>query len=143
MRFKMTPAQRETRRERRAVARTIATEKRDAFRQWRQARADLATKRAQQRRKELLAEPRGLDRVPARLRGLSVTVERLLVGKRGTLLAQPEDLHPSGNHAERRARGQRGHQRKPRRRELPGAVERRLERRRKAWLDGMGKEHTR
>lgn len=132
--FKMYPEQREARRERRALGRTVIAEKRDELRQWRQARADQATKRAKQLRKDRQEASRGVDRVPAHLRGLSVTVEPHLVGKHGTKLARPEDLHPAGNHATRRARGQRGHQRKPRRRELPGAEQRRLERRRKAWL---------
>jgi len=138
MKTKMTPELRAARIERRATIRTAVAEKRDELRQWRQARADQAAKRAEQKRKDRQPVSRGVDRVPARLHGAAITVEPHVFGKRDVdharPLAQPEDLHPAGNHAERRARGQRGHVRKTRTRELPGAVARRLERRRKAWL---------
>lgn len=139
MKYKMTPEQRAERTERRALLRANAVAKVDELRQWRQARIEQAEKRAKEtrkaQRKSRLTESRGVDRVPARLRGFAITEDLHLVGKRrDTPLAHPDDLHPSGNYASRRAQGQRGHQRSPRRRQLPGAVARRLERRRKAWL---------
>lgn len=130
----LTVLEREERVTRRAKARAAASAKVEALREWRQARADAAAKRAaeaaQKRRDQ---QQRGVDRVPDRLLGLEVTVEPYAVGKRGTVLAQPDDLNPMGNYADRRARGVRGKKRKPRRRELPGAVHRRVERNRKAW----------
>lgn len=138
MKKQMSPEQREARIEHRATVRNAIAEKRDKLRQWRQARIAQAEKLAEAKRKGRQVGSRGVDRVPAHLHGAEITVEPHMFGKRDVdrvrPLAQLDDLHPSGNHAERRAAGQRGHQRKPRTRELPGAVERRLERKRKAWL---------
>lgn len=131
--------------DRRALAREQARAKVQNLRDWHAARHEAAEKRRQARHeaaklKQAVEDTsRGVHRVPAHLRGLTGTEGRHLYGKRDTErarpLAQPEDLHPSGNHETRRARGQRGKQRPPRRRDLPGAVARRLERNRKAWLD--------
>lgn len=131
--------------DRRALAREQARAKVQNLRDWHQSRIDAAEKRRQARHEKAKAKQavedltRGVHRVPAHLRGLTGTEGRHLYGKRDTErkhpLAQPEDLHPSGNYETRRARGQRGKQRPPRRRELPGAVARRVERNRKAWLD--------
>lgn len=132
-----------SRADRRATAREQAKAKVQNLRDWHQARAEAAEKRRQARRDAAKAKQavedlsRGVYRVPAHLRGLTGTEGRHLYGKRDTEqqrpLAQPEDLHPMGNYETRRARGQRGHQRAPRRRELPGAIARRVERNRKQW----------
>ena len=128
-----------TRADRRALAREQARAKVQVLRDWHQARADAAEKRRQARHDDAKLKQavedlsRGVHRVPTRLQGLTVTETPYLVSKRGRRLAQPEDLHPSGNYATRRARGQRGHVRPPRRRDLPGAVARRIERNRKQW----------
>ena len=137
------PAQRQQRADRRATAREQARAKVQNLRDWHQARIEAAEKRRQARHDDAKAKQavedlsRGVHRVPAHLRGLTGTEGRHLYGKRDTEqkrpLAQPEDLHPAGNYATRRARGQRGHQRPPRRRDLPKAVTRRLERKRKEW----------
>jgi hypothetical protein len=138
------PVQRQQRIDRRATAREQARAKVQNLRDWHQARIDAAEKRRKARLKAKAKKAgddrsRGVNRVPAHLQGLAPTEGRHLYGKRDIEqkrpLAQPEDLHPAGNYATRRARGQRGHQRPPRRRDLPKAVERRLERNRKAWLD--------
>lgn len=135
MKFKLTHAERHDRVERRRTLRATTAEKVEALRDWRQARAEVAKKRAADAAAARRSRPRGVDRVPARLHGLTVTPEPHLVGKRCTRLAQPEDLAPAGNYETRRARGQRGHQRPPRRRFMPGAEARRLERNRKAAQD--------
>lgn len=135
MKMPLTRPERRERVEARRSLREAAAAKADALRDWRQARAEKAQKAAQERAAELRRRPRGVDRVPTRLQGLDVTVKPHTVGKRGTRLAQPEDLHPSGNYETRRARGHRGHQRPTRRRNMPAAVERRLERNRKAAQD--------
>lgn len=130
----VTEAQRSALIERRAARKQAAADLADNLRDWRQKKAQKALKSAVKRAKKLRKQPRGVDRVPAHLQGLSVTVEPVLVGKRSaTPLAQPEDLHPAGNHAARRARGKRDKQRPLRTRELPGAVARRVERNRKMW----------
>lgn len=132
-----------SRADRRALAREQAKAKVQVLRDWHQARIEAAEKRRQARHDDVKAKQavedltRGVHRVPARLQGLTVTEGRHLYGKRDTKqqrpLAQPEDLHPMGNYETRRARGHRGHGRKPRRRELPGAMARRIERNRKQW----------
>lgn len=92
---------------------------------------------------------RGVDRVPERLstnplqrppapyEPVDERPDRQVDSRLGVVeLVAPDGKRTKvrGNHATRRAYGQRGHSRRPRRRELPGAVERRLERRRKEWL---------
>ena len=133
MKHKPTTVEREARVIQRATLCAAATEKVEALREWRQARARAALEKAREAAAARNALPRGVDRVPDRLKGLSVTVEPHLVGKRGTELAQPEDFDPAGNYRQRRLRGERGKPRRPRRRELPGAEARRIERNRKAW----------
>ena len=125
MKRKLTPEQRQERLTRREKARHVAAEKVTVLREWHQARVAAAEKRAENRR-QARQDQKPVEGGP--------TVEPYLQSKHGTKLAQPEDLHPAGNHAMRRARGQRGHTRKPRRRELPGSVERRIQRRQKEWL---------
>lgn len=132
-----------SRADRRATAREQAKAKVQNLRDWHQARAEAAEKRRKARHDEAKAKQavedlsRGVNRVPVHLRGLTGTEGRHLYGKRDTEqkrpLAQPEDLHPMGNYETRRLRGHRGHARKPRRRELPGAMARRVERNRKKW----------
>lgn len=143
MRRKLTPEQAADRVDRRKAAREAALAKVAEIRAWRDGRRAAADERAADRRRERKRairqalqdgeQPRGVDRVPEAQRDLYVTVEPYRLGKRGTVLADPQDRHPAGNYATRRARGQRGKPRRPRRRELPGAVERRLERRRQEW----------
>lgn len=131
--------------DRRAMAREQARAKVQNLRDWHQARIDAAEKRRQARHDNAKAKQavedlaRGVTRVPKHLQGLSVTETPYTVsrvrqdGRGGRVLAQPEDLHPAGNYATRRARGQRGHERGPRRRDLPVAMARRIERNRKQW----------
>jgi len=113
----------------RAARRQAREERTGALRAWREKAAQAAKERVAKRRKELLDQPRGVDRVPARYRDLAPTVEEEtpeLGVYRGYEAA----------YADRRRAGQRGHQRPARRRELPGAIDRRVERNRKAWLEG-------
>lgn len=111
---------------RRVAAVATARAKVEALREWREERRLAAAKRAEDRRRERDARPRGVDRVPARLR-----VDQA-----------PPDFVPSelgtyrgveANYTQRRAMGQRGHQRRRRVREMPGAEWRRLERAHKGW----------
>lgn len=138
---KLTEAEREARLERRAGRRKAAADLVQNLRDWHHAREQAAQKardkaaKKDAKRQRKNPTSRGVDRVPDHLRGLHRTAKPVLVGKRHDIpLAQPEDLHPAGNHAERRARGQRGKTRPRRLREMPGAEARRLERARKEWL---------
>lgn len=148
-RRRLDPVQRQQRTDRRtdrrAAAREQARAKVQNLRDWHQARIEAAEKRRNARLKAKAEKTpadrsSGVNRVPAHLRGLAPTEGRHLYGKRDTEqmrpLAQPEDLHPSGNYATRRARGQRGHQRPPRRRDMPGAVVRRIARNKAEWNAG-------
>lgn len=132
-RYKLTPAEREARGERRANLRQAAANQIQLLREWRDQRErDAAARRA---KKKPETRSRGVDRVPDRLRGLTVTVEPHTVSKRRNPIDSTLGTFRGreGNHADRRARGQRGKGRKPRRRELPGAEARRIERNREAW----------
>lgn len=134
MKRRLTDVERATRLEQRAARRQAAADRVANLRDWHQTRATNAAKAARKRAKKLRKRARGVDRVPAHLQGLARTVEAVEVGKHGTKLAQPHDLHPAGNHAQRRARGQRGKPRKRRLREMPRAEARRLERAQREWL---------
>lgn len=133
MKHKPTTVEREARVTQRATLRAAAAEKVGALREWREARAQAALEKSREAAAARNALPRGVDRVPERLRGLAVTVEPYTVGKHGTVLDQPEDFDPAGNYRQRRLRGERGKPRRLRRREMPGAEARRIERNRKAW----------
>lgn len=149
--WKLTPAKRSERSLLRIGAAQAAAEKVIALRTWRQGRAAAAKKAREQEKAERTYQNRGVDRVPEHLdagnplqrapyndafddEGSPVGVRPYLVSKRRTELAQPDDLDPRGNYRTRRLHGERGKPRRVRRRELPGAVERRLERRRQEWL---------
>lgn len=133
MKHKLTSIEREARRDARRAAREAAAEKVTLLKEWREARRTRAFKATREAIEARRSQPRGIDRVPARLHGLAVTTEPYTQGKRGTELAQPADLDPRGNYATRRARGERGKPRRLRRREMPGATARRIERNQKAW----------
>lgn len=121
----------------RAARRQAITDRVADLRAWREDRIHAAEKARVERRdaaakahEEAVAagqKPRGVDRVPEARRDNPdrlVYVETPSVGiYRGV----------AANYADRRAMGQRGKPRKPRRRELAGAVERRLERARQEW----------
>lgn len=134
MKRRLSEAERATRLEERAARRQAAADRVANLRDWHQTRATKAAKAAKKRAKKQRKQPRGFDRVPAHLKGLAPSVKAVEVGKHDTKLAQPDDLHPAGNHAQRRARGQRGNPRKRRLREMPGAQARRLERAQREWL---------
>ena len=153
MRRKLTPEQREARLERRAQARRQEQERVQELRDWHEAgpaRAEQRRKKAaeavkaaiakarRQKKKVPVAPSRGVDRVPERLKmGAAFTVETHLYGKRDPAqerpLVQPAE-YAGSNYRERRAQGVRGKPRKLRRRELPGAEARRLERNRRSWI---------
>lgn len=129
---------------RRTAALRAARELAEQLSEWRRSRAAEAKKRAKERALELRRQPRGVDRVPAHLTGLEITVEPHEVGKHGTRIDSSLGVWnlPGGrryygsNYAERRRFGQRGRwskSRPPRRRDMPGAQARRIERNRKAW----------
>lgn len=136
------------------AARADATALAEQLRGWRQKCADAAKKRAMKQRREARkaarkaakagVRPRGVDRVPDRLKGLSVTVKQHEVSKAGNPITYETGVWnlPGGhryygsNYAERRRLGQRGRwskSRPPRRRDLPGAVDRRIKRNQKEW----------
>lgn len=143
MRFRLDKAAKAARLESRAAAREAASAKVTELREWRQQRADAARKRAKaEREARLRVADRGVNRVPEQYQDLYVTVERHEVGKREGAAPIDSTLGvwngPRGpyvaNHDQRRRAGQRRKGRRPRRREMPGAVARRIERNRKAWL---------
>lgn len=120
-------------RQREAIARQKAHG--DSLRAWLQDRAAAATKRRTEARATAAKEPqpsRGVNRVPAQLQGLHQTFVAHTASKprlnpdgsirRGGHTITTED-RPAGNYAMRRARGQRGKQRRPRIRELRRARE--------------------
>lgn len=128
MRRKLTDDQKAARRRRRGEARAAAAavvEERRAWHRSRIAHAERLAAKARRRREKAKAKAARKDKAP------KVTVAPHLVGKHGTpidstLGTAVIGLHRiTGNHAQRRAAGQRGHIRKPRRRELPRALERR------------------
>lgn len=111
---------------RREAARSFASKRVEDLRSWRDGRRRAAEKRTEQQRMARDTRPRGIDRVPDGLR-VHLAEPDLVPSKLGTYRGV------EANYADRRAMGQRGHQRPPRRRELPGAEARRVERSRKAW----------
>lgn len=136
MRRKLTDTERAARVERRAAARLIAATRADENRSWhekRKALAEVARARLRRRRAKERAKAEKRDRSP------KVTVLPHEVSKHGnridsTLGAAVFGVRKvTGNHEYRRAVGQRGHVRPPRRRELPAAMARRLERARQEW----------
>lgn len=79
----LTRSEREQRIERRAGVREAAAAKVEALREWRRQRAEAVQARIAEERKAGAKQPRGVDRVPAHLRGLAV---------------QPEWLHQHAGH---------------------------------------------
>lgn len=142
---RLTGPQKVARRERRAGVREAASEKVAALRAWREDRAKAAKDRAVQRAADTLRTNRGVDRVPAGLRGLSVTVKPHRYGKRPGVTGKAVRIDSTlgayrvgrtrhrASHDDRRAMGQRGKPRRVRLREMPGAEARRIERNHKAW----------
>ena len=128
MRRKFTDEEREQRIEHRRAARQAQDDKVEGQRHWFQKRANKAVKRWKKgRKKQLAMTDRGVHRVPESMRDLYATFE----------VETPELGEYRGvqaPYANRRRMGQRGHQRQTRRRELPGAMARRMERNRKSWL---------
>jgi hypothetical protein len=128
--MKPSPVEREANRERRAQNRAARSSRIQALKDWREERRIQAQKRERDRRQQDTG-PRGVDRVPASLKGLNGTEAPWMVSKRGNRIET--ERRDGGNYATRRARGERGHARKLRAREMPGAEARRIERNRKAW----------
>lgn len=149
-RRKFTPDEKIDRQARRMLERAERVAKVERQRDWIQARATAARERLAERRKARRgkgAPSRGVDRVPERLRNLYPTSEPYIASpderrRASKRPAGPDEIDPTlgeylgarAPYRVRRAWGQRGHQRPRRRRELPGATQRRLERRRKEWL---------
>lgn len=130
---KLTKDQADARRERRAAKREARQARAREFRSWFRDRANAGKERAAIRaRKDRKASSglRGVDRVPAALTGWAPTVER--VGDPPVLGTY---RGKSANYATRRAMGQRGHAQRTRRRDMPGATARRIERNQKAWAE--------
>lgn len=128
-RRQFTPEQRTARIEGRATQRVAVEEKVGKLRAWRDDRARHARERAAAKRLDAEDQERGIHRVPAALRDLSPTTE-VETPELGTFRGI------EAPYATRRAMGQRGRPRRPRpprRRDLPGAMERRIERNRKEW----------
>lgn len=135
MRRRMTPQERQDRAQARAAAKAEQEVTREERRAWLSRRANQAKVAAQYARKLRLSEPRGVDRVPERLRVTHELPGLVVESKHGTPIVSELGtyLGRSANYRTRRAMGQRGHRRRPRRRELQGAVNRRLIRRQKEW----------
>ena len=115
----------------RSRTRERAAQLAEAMQEWRRDRIVAAEERRKARRKarEQEEQPsRGVDRVPERLQGGHFTIETHLYGKRDVDQERPLVAQPRQPWAGKRP------YRKPRRRDLPGAEARRLERNRKAWL---------
>lgn len=110
---------------RRETARKLAAEKVATMRDWFKARAEAAEKRKTEARKA-----RAQRKPKPYVEQLHPTVE-VETPELGTSLIGGRQV--TAPYRDRRAMGARGHGRKPRRRELPGAVARRLERNRKEW----------
>lgn len=103
-------------------------ESKGKIRTWLSMRAQAAADAREERKQE-----RALT--DANLRAQAFKVDRTLpvefvVPPTGTSVVNGRTVY--GNHAERRQQGARGHKRRPRARELPGAEARRLERNRRA-----------
>lgn len=134
----LTELEREARVERRRSLREAAAVKVQSLREWREAQSKASLERAREKAIERNTQWRGVDRAPARLRGLAVTVEPHETSKRGRPIDSTLGTYRDheGNHAQRRAWGQRSEYFKPgkrRRRDMPGAEARRIQRNRKAW----------
>lgn len=137
----LTPEEREQRIERRATIRQ--TSKVELLREWHQSRSTLAEKRAEKAKKkaakkhaklaEAGATPRGVDRVPAHLAGNPL--QRAPRPSGAQVGVQPLERDPKKQYGDERhpIRLASAPKRPRRRRDLPGAVARRLERRQKEW----------
>lgn len=132
-RHKLDHTQSQERLDRREARRTERAGQVELAREWIRTRAELAQKRSQK-----IRDSRTKGRALAAKHALpepQVTVEPYLLSKRKTVLTYGEvgvsvidGQEVVGNHDERRARGARGHQRKTRLRELPGADAQRIKR---------------
>ena len=121
--------QREDRIERRLTLRETASAKVDQLREWRQARASLAQKRARERAAELRDDQsRGVHRVPAGLTDGNPLQRRPIT--RPAPVA--DETKQDGTKRTPRYPSQPSY-RRPRRRDMPGAIERRLVRAQKEW----------
>lgn len=121
MRRKLTDEQKAHRLVRRNLIREGVILARAELTAWLEDRSRAAKRSAQLARQERNLQPRGADRVPEHLQQIdedrTVEVDYPEIGEYRGLKAP---------YAVRRARGQRGKGRRPRRRELPGAVDRRI-----------------
>lgn len=138
MRYRLTEQQKIERRARRADQRETAAARADDNRSWHEKRKALAeVARAKLRRARAKTRAKAEKTAAKEPR---ITVEPYVVSKHGTRIDSTLGTalfgvqRVTGNHAERRAMGARGKVRKPRRRELPAAEARRIERNRKAWV---------
>lgn len=114
---------------RRLAARAARAVKVASIRKWHEDRLALAELRAVGRAAAESTRETGADRVPARLHFERTEFHPTLVPELGTYRGV------SAPYRDRRAMGQRGHAPKTRRRDLPGAVARRVERNRLAWAE--------
>ena len=137
-RRKLTPDQKIVRRRARAEKREATAAVIEERRAWHQSRADAAKKaveKARAKREKAKAKEAAkalkADRRDRKKRGVPEPDPFHRVSKHGTTIDSTLGTavigvrHITGNHEQRRAAGQRGHVRKPRRRELPRAIERR------------------
>ncbi|MDI6911453.1 hypothetical protein [Nocardioides sp.] len=135
-RHKPTAAQRYEKRLKRAELRAAAARKVEALREWRAARAQAANDKAREAAAARNAQPRGVDRVPAHLDG-----NPLQRNPRPTSAETRQQRRQAERQAEPKQRGDEvtlrdptPHRRPPRRRFMPAAEARCLERARKQWL---------
>lgn len=124
----LTTAERDERVARRATLREAAAAKIESLREWRDARSAIALKRERERVAELNELPRGIDRVPAHLTDGNPLQRR----PRPTQIDAADVTVQYGDQRPSRFPSKRPRPR--RRRDLPGATARRLERNRKAWI---------
>lgn len=132
MRTKLTEEQRTERRALRSLRRSKVETAREDLKTWRREAAAKAHKRNEKWRKKFMGrKDRGVHRVPKKLRNLAGAYE-VEQGELGTYKGY------QANYADRRRAGQRGHTLRreldpKRKRFLPGAQARRVERNRQAW----------
>lgn len=136
MRYRLTEQEKIERLARREDQRTAAADRAEGNRSWHEKRKELAeVARAKLRR----ARAKARAKAEKHEKAPKITVLPHTVSKHGTPIDSTLGTAVFGmrrvvaNHADRRAMGARGKVRPPRRRELPAAEARRLERNRKAW----------
>lgn len=132
---KLTDDQKAQRAERRAARRQDKASRVSAIHDWLEERRVERQKSAARKRRQRTATQRpALKRLPKQIRTApSRTVETVTQAPRGTY-KMPDGRTITANYADRRAKGQRGHHGKPRRRELHAVA---IERLRQTNPDGL------